>query len=250
MIFRPAQIYQMRLGRPVTPANFGGDSDSDSSTSTSNLTTNNVSSIDKRSVASDEAVSLSGDNSSIDRSSTTSFLDQSNRSTTNLTTFIDQSTKDNSTHFSDTSDRSTNFLSDSSLKNSNNTSFVDSSVKTSSSNTSTTTNNTSTDYGSVSGALTLAGSMTTKAFGLAGYVYGGAVDALKQTSKDSQSNIMAAFGAAASSQSSSAAVLGFASDAIKQTGAAFAESKDGGQSKMMVAAIAAVAVVGVAFALR
>jgi hypothetical protein len=236
MILRPAQIYRMRLGMTITPAHFGGDSSSDSSTQTTNDVKNYATSIDKRAVASDSAVSLTGDGNSIDRSSSTSFFDNSVTATNTLTSFIDNSKKDSSTNY-------TNLASEANT-NSKNTTFTDTS------NHSVTTNNTTSDYGSVNGALTLAGSMTTKAFGLAGDAYGGAVDALKQTSKDSQSSIMAAFGAAATAQASSAAVLGFASDAIKQTGAAFAESKDGGQSKMMVAAIAAVAVVGVAFALR
>lgn len=270
MILRPAQIYQMRMGRQLTPANFGGDSDSDSSTTTTNDVKNYATSIDKRAVASDNAVSLTGDNNSIDRSQSTSFTDTSNRSTSSITSFLDNSVKDSSTNFTDYSskDSSTHFtdlsnkdsstkFSDSSIKdssvkttntNSGNTQFTDSS------NRSVTTINQSTDYGSVGGSLTLAGAMTTQAFGVAGKALDGTMGVLKQSSDDSQKSIMAAFGAAAatgkSAAQNSADVLGFASAAIKQTGDAFAEAKDGGQSKMMMAAIAAVAVVGVAFALK
>lgn len=224
MILRPAQIRQMRMGLTVTPANFGGDSESDSSTSTRNDTTNYATSTDKRAVASDQAVSLTGDYNTIDRSTsnTTQFFDSSNRSSTSLTSFLDQSNR--STNFTDNSDRSV------------------------------TTVNTMTDYGSVSGGLSLADSMTKRALDLSGNSIGGAIDVLKLQTKTGADSTAAAFDLArasgANSLSSSAAVLGFANSAIRETADAFAQAKDGGQSKMVMAAIGAVAVVGIAFALN
>jgi hypothetical protein len=192
---------------------FGGDSSSSSTSSTSNAT-NTAYETDKRAVASDNAISLTGDNNTIDRSTSnlTQFFDASNRSTTNTTSFMDNS------------DRST-------------------------------TNVTNvTDYGSVSGALALSGNMTTKALDVAGDGIKGAIDVLKLESNNGLELASKAFAAAASSGANalgtSAQVLGFAHDAIAQTADAFATAKDSGQSKMVMAALAAIAVVGVAFALR
>jgi hypothetical protein len=224
MILRPEQIRLVRLGRPVTPCNFGGGSKSDSSTSTTNDTTNHVSSTDMRNVASDSAVAISGSGNTIDRSSSsvTSFIDTSNRST--LTSFVDNSTKDSSTKFTDNSDRSV-----------------------------TTVNNV-TDYGSVNSSLTLAGSMTNKAFDTAALGITGAIDVLKQESDNGLKAIGMAFDSvgkqSALSASSSAATLGFASDALKATQAALQDAKDGGQSKMVMTAIVAAGAVAVAFALK
>lgn len=63
------------------PLYFGGSSESDSHTDTTNNTTNTAYNTDKRVVASDAAVALSGDGSSITKNETTSFADSSNRST-------------------------------------------------------------------------------------------------------------------------------------------------------------------------
>jgi hypothetical protein len=110
------------------------------------------------------------------------------------------------------------------------------------------------DYGSVNGSLSLAGSMSDKAFGTASLGIQGAIDVLKLQTSEGSKTIMGAFDMAkssgANSMANSAAVLGFASNAIKQTSDAFATAKDGGQSKMVMAAIGAIAVVGVAFALN
>lgn len=212
---------------------FGSD-DSSSTTSTSNATSNTAYNTDKRAVASDQAVSLTGDNNAIDRStsSVTSFFDASNRSSTDLTSFIDNSNK--STNFADTSSKTTNDITsfaDSSSKNSgNSTSFVDSSNRATS--TSMTTMNTTSDFGAI----------------------GGAVDVLKLQTVEGQKSIMAAFDMAknsgANSMKNSAEVLGFATSAIKESAGAFAQAADGGQSKMVLAALVVVGAVGVAFALR
>lgn len=144
---------------------------SSSSTSNSNNTTNQWSDLSDRSV-----------NSSVNNSNNTSSYDLSNRSTTTTTTnnAYDQSDRStsnlwdnsntNSNNSYDLSDRSTsvnnsktnsdnvtntvnttnNDLSDRSTSN-----LYDSSVRNS--NNTTTTNNTTTDFGSVAGALALAG---------------------------------------------------------------------------------------------
>ncbi len=166
------------------PMYFGGDSESDSSTTTNYKISNTATSTDKRSVASDAAVSLSGDGNTVDRS-------------TNIQT---------------------------------------------------------TDYGSVGSALSGLGQMTGQALNVTGSAVNGAVGALAGISADSQKSIASAFAAAsassANSMTNSAAVLGFASSAIDKTNAAFAEAKDSGASKIMTYAIAAVAAIGIAFALK
>lgn len=89
-ILRPEEINLLRLGLPVIPAN-GGDSESQANQQTTNNTTNNVHSEDKRNVASEQAVSVSGSGNVIDRSanSSTSFTDNSDRSSTTITTVTD-----------------------------------------------------------------------------------------------------------------------------------------------------------------
>lgn len=210
----------MRLGASL--CNFGGDSKSDSSVSTINDTKNWATSIDKRAVAQDSAVSLTGDGNTVNRNSTTNFADSSNRSTTNLTSFIDNSFKDSSTKFTDNSDRSVH--------------------------------NTVTDYGSVGSALNGMGAMTTRAFDSSDLATKGAIDVLKLQTTEGHKTVADAFALArassASSQANSAAVLGFASNMVEKTSAAFAEAEDGGQSKMVMGALAVVAIVGVAFALK
>jgi hypothetical protein len=222
MILRPAQVYQLRLGRPVTPANFGGDSDSDSSTNTTNQTTNHATSIDKRNVASDAAVALSGDGNTVDRSTSnvTTFTDTSNRSSTSITEMMDKSNR--STNFTDNSDHS---------------------VST-----------TITDYGSVNKSLDGLGAMTSKALDVAAGGVNNSLDALKALADMQQKTVLAAFdmskAASAGALSNSAAVMGFANSAIEKTNAALEDAADGGQSKMVTYAIAAVAAVGIAFALK
>ncbi|MBV6324363.1 hypothetical protein KVP70_25845 [Duganella sp. HSC-15S17] len=264
----------------ANPYNFGGDSESDSSTDTTSSTTNNTYNQDKRNVASDAAVAISGSGNSIDRStsSLTSFIDSS--TTSSLTSFVDSSTKDSSTKFTDNSNRSTTFtdgsnrsttFTDSSTKDASthftdfstkdsSTKFTDNSTKDSStkftdnSNRSVTTVNTNTDYGSVNGSLTLAGSMTGKAFDVAGLGVAGAIDVLKKESDNGLKAIGMAFDSvgkqSAMSQASSAATLGFASDALRATQSAMQDAKDGGQSKMVMTAIIAAGAVAVAFALK
>jgi hypothetical protein len=234
MIYSTRQIYLLRMGRPAIPANFGGSSKADSSVKTTNQTDNYAVSTDKRAVAQDSAVSLTGDGNTVNRNSTTNFADSSNRSTTSLTSFIDNSFKDSSskTTFTDTSNRSTNF--------------------TDNSNRSVTT--TVTDYGSVGAALDGMGAMTSRAFDTADIGIKGAVDVLKLQTTEGYKGVSDAFATAramsASSQANSAAVLGFATDTINKTNAAFQQADDGGDSKMVMIAIAVVGAVGVALVLK
>jgi hypothetical protein len=222
MILRPAQIYLLRMGRPSTPANFGGDSESDSSTNTTNQTDNYSTFVDRRNVASDAAVSLSGDGSVVDRSTTslTTFSDSSNRSSSSITEFTDNSNR--STNFADNSNRSVN--------------------------------TTVTDYGSVNKSLDGFGSMTSKALDVAAGGVNNSLDALKSLADMQQKTVLAAFdmsrSASANALTNSAAVMGFANQALEKTATAMETATDGGESKMVTYAIAAAAVVGVAFALK
>lgn len=222
----------MRACGRANPYNFGGDSESDSSTRTENTTKNDVTNMDMRNVASDSAVAISGSGNNIDRSSSS------------VTSFIDTSTKNTLTSFIDSSNKSTNFTDNSSKDSS--THFTD--------NSDHSVHNTVTDYGSVNGSLTLAGSMTTKAFDVAGLGINGAIEALKQESNNNLKAVGMAFDSvgkqSAMAQASSAATLGFASQALQATQAAMQDAKDGGQSKMVMTAIVAAGAVAVAFALK
>lgn len=270
MILRPAQIYLLRLGRPVVPANFGGDSDSDSSTNTTNQTTNWATSIDKRSVASDAAVSLTGNGNAVDRS--TSTANSGNTTTTSITEMFDKSNR--STNFADSSNRSTNFadssvrdsstfFSDSSVKtDSHATSMFDASTKLDSHNTSMVDNSdrsvsyssSTTDYGSVGKALDGLGMMSSKSLDVAAGGVAGTLDAMKYLADQQNKSMAAAFdltkSASANALTNSAAVLGFANSTVEKTAAAFADAKDGGTSKAIKYALAAAAAIGVAFALK
>lgn len=241
MIRNPRQIQLMRLGvASLCLANFGGDSSSDSSTRTDNNTQNNIQSTDKRAVGSDQAVALTGDGNTIDRStnSLTQFNDSSNRSTSSITSFLDTSNR--STNFADSSNRSTTDNSDRS------TNFTDNSNRS--------TNTTVTDYGSIGSSIGLAGSMSTAAFNTAQLGIKGAIDTLQLESNNNLTAVSKAFdmakSSAANAQTSGAQMLGFATTALADTQQALANAKDGGQSKMVTYAIAAIAVIGVAFALK
>jgi len=213
--------WKMAQGRPAAYC-FGGSSKSDSSTSTTNHISNNTDYNDKRAVAQDEAISLGGDNNVVNRSTSnlTSFIDTSNRSTSSTTQFTDNSNRSTSsnTTFTDTSDRSVNY--------------------------------TTTDQGAVAAGLGLGA----KALDTVGATTKSAFDSLIAMSDNGLKATHAAFDLAkssgANSMANSAAVLGFAQDTIKQTRAAFQEAEDGGNKQIMLYAVVAVAVVGVAMALR
>lgn len=268
-ILRPAEIYLLRMGRPVVPANLGGDSKSDSSTDTSNYTTNNVTNWDKRAVASDQAVSLTGDGNFLDRSATTNFYDTSNRSS--LTSFVDSSNR--STSFFDASNKSTNFADSSN----NSTNFMDKSVSYDSSwstsdsstnftdNSNRSTNHTTTDFGAINAAMAGMTQATTGAYNLSGNVVKTAQDIMLSSASSNQQLLNSAFSIASASNNgslkNSADVLGFAQTSVADTQAfarasiaqvkdAFADAKDGGTSKIMLAVLGVVAVIGVAVALK
>jgi hypothetical protein len=241
MIRNPRQIQLMRLGvASLCLANFGGDSSSDSSTRTDNQTQNNTASTDKRNTVADQAIGLSGDNNTIDRStnSLTQFNDSSNRSTSSITSFLDNSNR--STNFSDSSNRSTTDNSDRS------TSFTDNSNRS--------TNTTVTDYGSVGASIGMAGVMTTQAFDTAQLGIKGAIDSLQVVSNNNLTAVSKAFdmakSSAANAQTSGAQMLGFATSALADTQQALANAKDGGQSKTVMYALLAVTAIGVAFAFK
>lgn len=92
LIHRYNEQRRMAGGR-ASPYNFGGDSKSDSSTKTTNNTTNWTDYNDQRVVGQDEAIGLSGNNSTVNRntSNLTSFIDQSDRSNSGNTSFVDNS---------------------------------------------------------------------------------------------------------------------------------------------------------------
>jgi hypothetical protein len=204
---------------------FGGDDSSSKTTSTSNAT-NTAYETDRRAVASDQAVSLTGDNNTIDRStsSLTQFFDTSNRST-NFSSVADSGNtvnSNNTTTFTDNSDRS---------------------VRT-----------TVTDYGSVNAGAALANAMGTKAIDLAGGGLAGVFDMLKAQTETNQKQAAMAFdlakSSAANAMQNSAQAIGFADSTVKQTQDNQATSQDGGQSKMVTYGIMAAAAVGIAFAFK
>jgi hypothetical protein len=209
-ILRPEEIHLLRMGRPIIPAN-GGDSESEANTTTTNNTRNTAINTDKRNVASEEAVSVSGDGVVVDRSSqsTTNFSDTSNRST----------------NFSDTSDRSvvtTNTVTDFGA--------IGKMLET---------------VGTVAnraiGSSEMLGAGAIDSLNKTGA--NSVLLALKAfDSAQAQS---------ANAVSSSREVMGFAEAALNQSRAAFAEAKDGGTNKtMLIVGLAVVGAVGVAVAMR
>lgn len=94
MILRPEQIRLLGLGLPLIPANVGGSSKSDSSTQTTTNTQNWVTSEDKRIVASDAAIGISGAGNTVNRTQndTTNFTDNSATDSGNSTSFTSIST--------------------------------------------------------------------------------------------------------------------------------------------------------------
>lgn len=211
MMFHYLAKMKMAGGRP-SPYCFGGGSKSDSSTQTTSNTSNLTNYNDKRAVGQDEAISLGGDGNVV------------NRSTSNLTSFIDSSNRSSSS----------------------NTSFVDNSNRS----VSMTTTNVTTDHGAVAAGLGLGtkaldtvGATTKQAFALATIQ---AENGLKAT----QAAFDLAKSSGANSLAGSAAVLGFASDTIKEARTAFQEADDNGQKTIAVYAILAVGAIGVAMAVR
>jgi len=207
-------------GGGASAYNFGGSNKTDSSTKTTSNTTNWTDYNDQRVVGQDEAIGLSGNNSTVNRttSNLTSFIDTSNRSTNFADSRSTVDNSDSSTQFTDNSDRSTHY--------------------------------TTTDHGAVAAGL----GMGTKALDTVGLTMKQAFDSLTIQSEHGLKATNAAFDLAkssgANSMANSAAVLGFATDAIKETRAAFQEAEDGGNKQIMLYAVMAVAAVGIAVAVR
>ncbi len=155
----------------------------------------------------------------------------------------------NNTAFTDTSNRSTNFA-DSSNRSTN---FTDSSNRAVSN--SSTTNNTTTDFGAVVRALDGMSSLSSASINMSGQMVRDGFGAVAGQSRDNINVLDKAFtfaaGASATNAQSYTDMLGFAKDTITKTGAAYADAKDGGTNKtLLIAAVATVAAVGLAVALR
>jgi hypothetical protein len=172
MILRPQQIYLLRMSGRTTLANGGGGGGSSSSTqktdTTSNLT-NNVTSTDSRSVASDSAIALGGANDSVTQNSSTSNSYSNSGNTSTSTAFA---------------------------SNSNNT-------NTNSGNTTSSINYTTTDFGSVQSALDAMKTTAGLAVGLSGSVAGDAISALTHQSDNSLGMVKDLFNFAAASSANS-----------------------------------------------
>lgn len=194
--------------------NLGGKGgSSQANTSTATTTTTSTTMIDKSMQGGDNAVGLNGNSNIVDKSVV------------------------NNTSFTDTSNRSTNFADSSNRSTTNNTTY------------------TSTDFGSVSKALEGMGQNSAAALDLSGKIVKDGMAGLAVQSKDNLAVLDRAFAFASSSSAADAQkytdVLGFAKDTISKSNAAFAEAKDGGTNKtLQIAAVATVAVVGLAFALK
>lgn len=165
---------------------------------------------------------------------------------------IDQSVVNN-TAFTDTSNRSTNFTDLSNRSTSSNTAFTDTSNR--SVVNSSTTNNTTTDFGAVVKALDGMSSLSSASINMSGQMVRDGFGAVAGQSRDNINVLDKAFtfaaGASATNAQSYTDMLGFAKDTIAKTGAAYADAKDGGTNKtLLIAAVATVAAVGLAVALR
>lgn len=129
------------------------------------------------------------------------------------------------------------------------TSFTDASDR------STTTITTTTDFGSVTAALGGMERVSSRVVDSSQIAINGAIDSLNRTGANSLTLSMKAFDMAsaqsANASTSAAQVLGFATNAMNDQRAAFAEAKDGGQNKtLLLAAAAVVGVVGLAAAMK
>jgi hypothetical protein len=194
MIFRPQQIYLLRMTGRATLANGGGGGGHTESNQATNTTTslkNEVSSVDSRSVASDHAIALGGNGNSV----------------TQNTTNTDSSTK-NYTSMSDSGN---------SYANSGNTSY--------SSSTSITT----TDFGSVQASIDAMKATAKAAIGLSGDVAGDAIGALTHQSDNTLGLIGDLFqfakSSSANSQGTAMEALGLANNATAQATKAATDDK-------------------------
>ncbi len=280
-------LHIARHGRLYCMGGGGGSSHADTSTAT-NTATSSVNT-DQSMMGGDGAVGFNGSGNVVDKSSTTNtsnstaftdmssvvnntaFTDGSNHSTNfadssvrntssstaftdtsnHSTNFSDSSVRDSSTYFSDSSDRSTSFMdlsskvsNDSSNKSTNFTDQSDRSVK----NVTTTT-----DFGSVTAAMSGMGQLSSQAINTSGLMTKYGLDAVGAQSKDNLAVLSKAFDFAGAATAADVAkytdVLGFARDTIDKTSAAYADAKDGGTNKTLtIAAVAVIGAVGLAAA--
>lgn len=233
---------------------FSDEDNSSSSTTTTN-TDNRRSTVntDNSQMFGDNAVNGSS-NSWVDSSNrSSSFSDSSNRST-NFSDSSDRSTtmtdlSDRSTNFSDLSDRSTKF-SDYSNKSTNfsdssnrSTNFSDSSNKNSN-NVTTITNS---DFGSIGAALSGYGRVTDSVVNASQGSIMGAIGLMKDLAAENSKAVSLAFGAAGKAsqdaERTSAQILGFASQSVEKTKAAFESAAQPENKKLMYAAFAVVGIV-------
>lgn len=213
------------------PLYFGGGGKSQANTSTATTTNTSQVNTDQSMMGGDGAVGINGMGNIVDQSviNNTAFNDNSNKST----------------NFSDTSNRSTNF-SDSSTRT---TIFTDSSDSSSS------VQNTTTDFGSVSRSLDGMTQLSSLAVNNSAAIIKNGLDSVAGQSKENIAVLSKAFEFASKSSAADAQkytdVLGFAKDSITKASDEYANAKDGGQNKtLMIAAVAVVGAVGLAFALK
>ena len=220
----------------------GGSSSSQQSTDTSTQLTNNVTSTDSRSVASDHAIALGGTGDSVTQntSNAASYADSGN-TTTNFKSGSDNTSTTNFAS-TDSHDASTAFASNVGNTNTN----------TNSGNTSTafssTTNNTVSDFGSVQAALNGMQTTASQAMGITGNIAGNAVTALSMQSANTMGLMgdMFKFASAsgANSQGTAMQALGLANNATAQANLASSDSAANAakDKKMMEYALVAGAV--------
>lgn len=225
MILRPHQIYLLRMTGRTTLANGGGGGGSSSSqqqTDTTSNLTNNVTSNDTRSVASDAAIALGGANDTVTQNSTTSNTANNSGNT--------------STAFTSNTSSSNAFTSNSGNTNTN------------SGNTTSSINYTTTDFGSVQHALDSMKTTAGMAIGVSGSVAGDAIGALTHQSDNSMKLVgdLFNFAAASSANSQGTAMqaLGLAnnSTAAANLASSDVQSQAAKDKKMMMYALAAAGV--------
>ncbi|MES2163354.1 MAG: hypothetical protein V4476_19545 [Pseudomonadota bacterium] len=246
MILRPHQIYLLRITGRATIANGGGGGGSSSSqqaTDTTSNLTNNVSSNDTRSVASDAAIALGGANDSVTQNSSTSNTATNSGNTSTSTAFASNSgnTTNTSTAFASNSGNT------SSVANSGNKTDTNSGNSSNTSNLTLTT--TTTDFGSVQAALDAMKSTAGMAVGLSGSVAGNAISALSHQSDNSLGMVKDLFNFAsassANSQGTAMQALGLANNSTAAANLASSDvaSQAAKDKKMLMYGLAAAGVV-------
>lgn len=205
------------------PLYFGSGGKSQANTATTTTTSTSQVNTDQSMMGGDGSVGINGMGNLVDQSviNNTAFTDSSNKSTN----FSDSSVKTSSTSFTDSSDRSSKVY------------------------------NTTTDFGAVSRSLDGMTQLSSLAVNNSAAIIKNGLDSVASQSKDNISVLSKAFEFASKTSAADAQkytdVLGFAKDSITKANDAYANAKDGGQNKtLMIAAVATVGAVGLAFALK